>query len=152
MSGSVNRVALLGNVGADPEIRSTRDGKRIANLRLATSESWKDKSGQKQEKTEWHTVVVFSEGLTDVIERYVSKGSKIYVEGSLQTRQWEDQQGQKRYSTEVVLKAFGGTLVLLDGRPSGERDTSPRGSGGGGTSYDASEPYSDDIPFGPCVL
>jgi len=120
MSGSVNRVILLGNVGADPEIRRTQAGKPIANIRLATSESWRDANGERKERTEWHTVVCFSEGLCKVIESYVKKGSKIYIEGALQTRKWQDQSGNDRYSTEVVLQGFNCTLTLLDG-PKGER-------------------------------
>ena len=116
MAGSRNRVDLIGNVGADPEMRRTQDGRPIANIRLATSESWKDKNtGERREKTEWHRVVVFSEGLAGVVEKYVKKGSKIAVVGKLQTRKWQDQSGQDRYSTEVVLTGFGGDeLILLD--------------------------------------
>src|SRR5690606_38680220 len=111
MAGSLNKVMLIGNVGADPEIRRTQDGRPIANLRLATSESWKDKnSGERKEKTEWHTVVCFNEGLCKVIEQYVNKGDKLYIEGSLQTRKWADKDGNDRYSTEIVLQAFNGTL------------------------------------------
>jgi len=120
MSGSVNKVILLGNVGADPEIRRTQAGKPIANIRLATSESWRDANGERKEKTEWHTVVCFNEGICKVIENYVKKGSKIYIEGALQTRKWQDQSGNDRYSTEVVLQGFNCTLTLLDG-PKGER-------------------------------
>lgn len=120
MAGSVNRVILLGNVGADPEIRRTQAGKPIANIRLATSESWRDANGERKEKTEWHTVVCFNEGLCKVIENYVKKGSKIYIEGALQTRKWQDQSGNDRYSTEVVLQGFNCTLTLLDG-PKSER-------------------------------
>ena len=123
MAGSVNKVILVGNLGADPEIRRTQDGRPIANLRVATSESWRDKAtGERKEKTEWHRVVIFSEGLAKVAEQYLKKGSKVYLEGQLQTRKWTDQQGQERYSTEVVLQNFNGQLVLLD-RP---------GVGGGG--------------------
>lgn len=114
MSGSVNKVILVGNLGADPEIRRTQDGKPIANLRLATSESWKDKAtGERKEKTEWHRVVVFSEPLCKVIEQYVKKGSKVYVEGSLQTRKWNDKDGVEKYSTEIVLQNYGGILTML---------------------------------------
>tara|TARA_R110000787_G_scaffold86057_9_gene183318 strand:- start:13027 stop:13557 length:531 start_codon:yes stop_codon:yes gene_type:complete len=129
MAGSVNKVILIGNVGADPEIRFAQSGGKIANIRLATSESWKDKqSGERREKTEWHRIVCFSPGLSDVIERYVKKGSKLYIEGKLQTRKWQDQSGNDRYSTEVVLDGFGSTLTMLDGRDGG-------GSGGGGGGY-----------------
>jgi len=151
MSGSVNKVILLGNVGADPEIRRTQAGKPIANIRLATSESWRDANGERKEKTEWHTVVCFNEGLCKVIENYVKKGSKIYIEGALQTRKWQDQSGNDRYSTEVVLQGFNCTLTLLDG-PKGERQVA-------GTAVNGSAPipagksttfYRDDtdgIPF-----
>jgi single-strand DNA-binding protein len=115
MAGSVNKVILIGNLGADPEIRRTQDGRPIANLRLATSESWKDKtSGERREKTEWHRVVIFNENLCRIAEQYLKKGSKVYIEGALQTRKWQDQSGQDRYSTEVVLQGFRGELTLLD--------------------------------------
>ncbi|KQR68679.1 single-stranded DNA-binding protein [Rhizobium sp. Leaf341] len=128
MAGSVNKVILIGNVGADPEIRRTQDGKPIANLRIATSESWRDRnSGERREKTEWHTVVVFNEGLCKVVEQYVKKGAKLYLEGALQTRKWQDKDGNDRYSTEVVLQGFNSTLTMLDGRDGG-------GGGGGGGS------------------
>ncbi|WP_414634535.1 single-stranded DNA-binding protein [Sinorhizobium meliloti] len=117
MAGSVNKVILIGNVGADPEIRRTQDGRPIANLRIATSETWRDRnSGERREKTEWHTVVVFNEGLCKVVEQYVKKGAKLYIEGQLQTRKWQDQTGNDRYSTEVVLQGFNSTLTMLDGR------------------------------------
>ncbi|MGO4351161.1 single-stranded DNA-binding protein [Rhizobium sp. RAF36] len=132
MAGSVNKVILIGNVGADPEIRRTQDGRPIANLRIATSETWRDRnSGERKEKTEWHTVVVFNEGLCKVIEQYVKKGAKLYIEGALQTRKWQDQQGQDRYSTEVVLQGFGSTLTMLDGRGDGGGAGSGFGAGGG---------------------
>jgi single-strand DNA-binding protein len=117
MAGSVNKVILVGNVGKDPEIRRTQDGRPIANLRLATSDTWRDKTtGERKEKTEWHSVVVFSEPLCKVVEQYVRKGSKLYIEGQLQTRKWQDQSGQDRYSTEVVLQGYNGSLTMLDGR------------------------------------
>lgn len=120
MAGSVNKVILVGNLGADPEIRRTQDGRPIANLRVATTESWRDKSsGEKRERTEWHRVVIFSEPLCKVVEQYVKKGAKLYIEGQLQTRKWQDQQGQDRYSTEVVLQGFNGTLTMLDSRGGG---------------------------------
>ena len=120
MAGSVNKVILIGNVGADPEIRRTQDGRPIANIRLATSESWRDKnSGEKREKTEWHRVVVFNEGLCKVVEQYVKKGAKLYIEGQLQTRKWQNKEGQDQYSTEVVLQGFGSTLTMLDGARGG---------------------------------
>jgi len=116
MAGSVNKVILVGNLGADPEIRSTQDGTRIANLRLATSESWRDRvSGERKERTEWHRVVIFNERLAEVAEKYLKKGSKVYVEGALQTRKWTDNSGQERYTTEIVLQRFRGELTMLDG-------------------------------------
>jgi single-strand DNA-binding protein len=125
MAGSVNKVILIGNLGADPEIKRTQDGRPIANLRIATSESWKDKNtGEKREKTEWHRVVVVSEGLCKVIEQYVKKGSKVYIEGQLQTRKWQNQEGNDQYSTEVVLQGFDGKLVML-GNASGDSSQRP---------------------------
>lgn len=125
MAGSLNKVMLIGNLGADPEIRSFQNGGRVANLRIATSENWKDKNtGERREKTEWHTVAIFSEGLVNVVERYLKKGSKVFIEGKLQTRKWQDQSGNDRYSTEVVIQGLGGTLTMLDGRSDG-------GGGGG---------------------
>jgi single-strand DNA-binding protein len=126
MAGSVNKVILIGNLGRDPEIRSMQDGGRVANLSLATSESWRDKSsGDRREKTEWHRVVIFNDRLVDVVEKYLKKGAKIYVEGQLQTRKWTDQSGVEKYSTEVVLQKFRGELTMLDGRSGGG------GEGGG---------------------
>jgi len=120
MAGSVNKVILIGNLGMDPEIRRTQDGRPIANLRLATSKTWRDRNtGERREKTEWHRVVVFSEGLCRIVEQYMKKGMKLYVEGELQTREWEDQQGQRRFTTEVVIQNFGGTIEMLDGRGGG---------------------------------
>lgn len=150
MAGSVNKVILIGNVGADPEIRRTQDGRPIANLRIATSETWRDRnSGERREKTEWHTVVVFNEGLCKVVEQYVKKGAKLYIEGALQTRKWQDQQGQDRYSTEVVLQGFGSTLTMLDGRGEGGGDRSGgygggRGSNAGGGDFGGGGGYGDD--------
>lgn len=127
MAGSLNKVMLIGNLGQDPEIRSFQNGGRVANLRIATSETWKDRNtGERQERTEWHTVAIFSEGLVNVCENYLKKGSKVFVEGKLQTRKWQDQNGQDRYSTEVVLRGFDGTLTMLDGR---------QGGGGGGGNW-----------------
>lgn len=147
MAGSINKVILIGNLGADPEVRQTQDGRPIVNLRVATSENWKDKStGERREKTEWHRVVIFSEGLARVAEQYLKKGSKIYIEGQLQTRKWTDQNGQERYSTEVVLQNYNSTLVMLDGRRDGggaEFSESGRSSAGGGQSFE----LNDDIPF-----
>jgi single-strand DNA-binding protein len=129
MAGSVNKVILIGNLGADPEIRRTQDGRPIANLRVATSESWRDKTtGERKEKTEWHRVVVFNEGLCKIIEQYLKKGSKVYLEGALQTRKWQDKDGQDRYSTEVVLQGFNSQLTMLDTR-----------GGGSGASADSSD-------------
>jgi single-strand DNA-binding protein len=138
MAGSVNKVILVGNLGADPETRSFQNGGKVCNLRIATSESWKDRnSGDRQERTEWHTVAIFSEGLVGVAERFLRKGSKIYIEGQLRTRKWQDQNGQDRYSTEVVLQGPGAVLTMLDGAPGaggGERSSggSSGGYGGGG--------------------
>lgn len=159
MAGSLNKVMLIGNLGADPEIRRLPSGGSVANMRLATSESWRDKnSGERREKTEWHSVVVFNDNLVRVIEQYVKKGSKLYVEGQLQTRKYQDKSGQDRYSTEVVLQGFSGNLTLLDGRgePAREGGESRGGGdfgrsspmdrkppGGGGRPSD----FDDDIPF-----
>ena len=120
MAGSVNKVILVGNLGRDPEIRTTQDGTKVANLSLATSETWRDRnSGERRERTEWHRVVIFNDKLCEVAEKYLRKGSKIYVEGQLQTRKWTDKDGQDRYSTEVVLQRFRGELTMLDGRQDG---------------------------------
>jgi single-strand DNA-binding protein len=143
MAGSVNKVILVGNLGKDPEIRRTQDGRPIANLRIATSETWRDKgTGERREKTEWHSVVIFNENLCKVAEQYLRKGAKVYIEGQLQTRKWQDQQGQDRYSTEVVLQGFNGSLTMLDGRAGGagmqeggQVDYDAGGGGGGGSGY-----------------
>jgi single-strand DNA-binding protein len=133
MAGSLNKVMLIGNLGADPEIRSFQNGGRVANLRIATSETWKDRNtGERQERTEWHTVAIFSEGLVNVVENYLKKGSKVFIEGQLQTRKWQDQQGNDRYSTEVVLRGYGGTLTMLDGRGEGGGGGRSGGGYGGG--------------------
>ena len=139
MAGSVNKVILIGNLGKDPEIRRTQDGRPIANLRVATSETWRDKaSGERKEKTEWHQVVIFSEPLCRVVEQYLKKGAKVYIEGQLQTRKWQDKDGQDRYSTEVVLQGFNSVLTMLDGRQGGagagmaEGDQAGYASGGAG--------------------
>ncbi|MDH3579994.1 MAG: single-stranded DNA-binding protein [Hyphomicrobiales bacterium] len=159
MAGSVNKVILIGNLGADPEIRSMQDGRPVCNLRVATSESWKDKSsGEKRERTEWHRVVIFNEGLCRIAEQYLKKGSKVYLEGQLQTRKWEDQQGQERYTTEVVLQGFNSSLTMLDSRSgggSGDYAGSSSNGGdfgrtgamesGGGGSFD--KDLDDEIPF-----
>ncbi|MDE1467624.1 single-stranded DNA-binding protein [Aurantiacibacter sp. D1-12] len=132
MAGSLNKVMLIGNLGADPEVRSFQNGGKVCNLRLATTETWKDREGQRQERTEWHTVAIFSEGLVNVAERYLKKGSKVFVEGQLQTRKWQDQSGNDRYSTEVVLRGFNGTLTMLDGAGGGGGGGQRGGYGGGG--------------------
>ena len=138
MAGSVNKVILVGNLGKDPEVRTLNSGDRVANLRIATSESWRDKSsGERKEKTEWHRVVIFNENLADVAERYLRKGSSVYVEGQLQTRKWTDQGGQERYTTEVVISRFKGELTLLGGR----------GEGGGGDPGGPAD-YGDDQGYG----
>jgi len=170
MAGSVNKVILVGNLGKDPEVRSSQDGTKIVNFSLATSESWNDKtSGERKERTEWHRVVVFNERIADVVEKYVRKGSKVYVEGSLQTRKWTDQSGQDKYTTEVVIGRFRGELTMLDSRGEGagageaggaarERaparsSTPPRTSGApaaSGPSWDAPKgggDLDDEIPF-----
>ena len=136
MAGSVNKVILIGNLGRDPEVRSFQNGGKVCNLRIATSESWRDRNtGERKERTEWHSVAIFQEGLVKVAEQYLRKGSKVYIEGQLQTRKWQDQSGQDRYSTEVVLQGFNGTLVMLDGRDGG-------GSGGAGGGFGGG--YEDD--------
>ena len=155
MAGSINKVILVGNLGADPEIRQTKDGRPIANLSIATGESWKDKNtGERREKTEWHRVVIFNEGLAKIAEQYLRKGSKVYLEGQLQTRKWQDQNGQDKYTTEVVLQGYNGNLTMLDSRQSGGdfagSSTGSIGSGGGGDSLPPSSPGGDmdgDIPF-----
>jgi single-strand DNA-binding protein len=164
MAGSVNKVILIGNLGKDPEIRRTQDGRPIANLNVATSESWRDKAtGERKEKTEWHRVVIFNEGLCKVAEQYLKKGAKVYIEGQLQTRKWTDQSGAEKYTTEVVLQGFNSTLTMLDGRSGGGGSfggedsggdfgaagpsSAPRravaAGGGGGRNGD----MDDDIPF-----
>jgi single-strand DNA-binding protein len=135
MAGSVNKVILVGNLGRDPESRTFSNGGKVVNLRIATSESWKDRNtGERKEKTEWHSVAIFNEGLANVAERYLRKGSKVYVEGQLQTRKWQDQKGEDRYSTEVVLQGFNSVLTMLDGP--GDRQGGGMGGGGGGRSDD----------------
>jgi single-strand DNA-binding protein len=146
MAGSVNKVILIGNLGADPEVRSFQNGGKVCSIRIATSESWKDRtSGERKERTEWHSVSIFSEGLVNVAERYLRKGSKVYIEGQLRTRKWQDQQGQDRYTTEVVLQGFDAKLVMLDGREGGGS-----GSGGGRSEggWGASSGGYDDGGFG----
>jgi single-strand DNA-binding protein len=167
MAGSVNKVILIGNLGQDPEVKSFQNGGRIANLRIATSENWKDKqTGEKKERTEWHTVVLQSDGLVGVAERYLRKGSKVYIEGQLRTRKWQDQNGNDRYSTEVSVGGMGGVMTMLDGAPGGGGGGggsrgggsdwgsgggssggggSPGGSSGGGSNF--GDDLDDDIPF-----
>ena len=144
---SVNKVILIGNLGADPEVRTFQNGGKVCNLRIATSETWRDKqSGERRERTEWHSVAIFSEPLVRVAEQYLRKGSKIYVEGQLETRKWQDQSGQDRYTTEVVLRPYRGELTLLDSRKDEDRpseDMSDRAPGGGGLG----DALNDDIPF-----
>jgi single-strand DNA-binding protein len=160
MAGSVNKVILVGNLGRDPEIRSTQDGTRVANFTMATSENWRDKStGERREKTEWHRIVIFNERLVEVAEKYLHKGSKVYIEGQLQTRKWTDQSGQEKYTTEVVLQRFRGELTMLDSRGSGgeaggyaepsHEGPSHGSSGGGGSGRTPSSggDLDDDIPF-----
>lgn len=161
MAGSVNKVILIGNLGRDPEIRRTQDGRPIANLRIATSDSWRDKAtGERREKTEWHSVVIFNENLCRIAEQYLKKGSKVFIEGSLQTRKWQGQDGQDRYTTEVVLQGFNGNLTMLDGRSGGaslqENGQAGYGDtgGGGGKSGGGSKggggfdkQLDDEIPF-----
>lgn len=141
MAGSVNKVILIGNLGADPEIRRTQDGRPIANLRIATSQSWRDKdSGERKEKTEWHRVVIFNEGLCKVAEQYLKKGAKVYIEGALQTRKWQDQQGVEKYSTEVVLQGFNSVMTMLDGARNGGGDDR---SDDGGDASETRNGYAD---------
>ncbi len=159
MAGSVNKVILVGNVGQDPEVRQFQNGGQVCSFSLATSESWKDKNtGEKREKTEWHRISIFSEGLVRVVQSYVKKGSKLYIEGQLETRKWQDQNGVDKYSTEVVLRGFGSTLTMLDGRSDsggGQRQGGydQRGSDGGGArqmdgpAQDFKQDFDDEIPF-----
>ena len=141
MAGSVNKVILVGNLGRDPEVRSFQNGGKVCNLRIATSENWRDRqSGERKERTEWHTVAIFSEPLVKIAEQYLRKGSKVYIEGQLETRKWQDQSGQDRYSTEIVLRPFRGELTLLDGRGEG---------GGGGGSGSQGGGYDGGYDDGP---
>lgn len=155
MSGSLNKVTLIGNVGKDPEIRSTNDGREVANLVLATSESWTDKnSGERKEKTEWHRITCFNPGLIGVIKNYVKKGSKLYVEGQLQTRKWQDQNGQDRYTTEIILQGYNCNLTMLDSRSGGGgaandqfSDTPSTGGSSAASGSAAVDELDDEIPF-----
>ena len=154
MAGSVNKVILIGNLGADPEIRTLNSGDRVANLRVATSESWRDRaSGEKKERTEWHRVVIFNDNLVKVAENYLRKGSKVYIEGAIQTRKWTDQSGQEKYTTEVVLQKFRGELTMLDGKGEGGSSGDDYGFSGGaktqpsGPRENFSADLDDEIPF-----
>ncbi len=150
MAGSVNKVILIGNLGADPEVRTFSNGGKVCNLRIATSETWKDRNtGERREKTEWHSVAIFSEGLVRVAEQYLRKGSKVYIEGKLQTRKWQDQSGNDRYSTEVVLQGIGSTLTMLDGRSEPGGGGGYSGGGGGGRGgYESGPSGYDSGPSG----
>ena len=151
MAGSINKVILVGNLGRDPEIRMSAAGQKIAHLSVATSDTWRDKSGERQEKTEWHRVVIFNSNLADFSEKYLKKGSKVYVEGSLQTRKYTDASGQERYTTEVILGNFRGELVILEGRTNGDsslpNDAPTDASGWDATPSGNSEVFDDEIPF-----
>lgn len=143
MAGSVNKVILIGNLGRDPEVRTFQNGGKVCNLRIATSETWKDASGERKERTEWHSVAIFQEGLVRIAEQYLKKGSKVYIEGQLQTRKWQDQSGADKYSTEIVLQGFGGVLTMLDGRDGNSGEQSQG-------NYDApaqDRDLADDVPF-----
>jgi single-strand DNA-binding protein len=158
MAGSVNKVILVGNLGADPEVRRLPSGDPVINMRIATSETWRDRnSGERRERTEWHNVVIFNDNLAKVAEQYLKKGMKVYIEGALQTRKWQDQSGQDRYSTEVVLQKFRGELQMLDSRGQGGGDYADRGGSGRGSEFGQSGPgadrsvgsrdLDDEIPF-----
>ncbi|MBQ4824394.1 single-stranded DNA-binding protein [Leisingera sp. HS039] len=155
MAGSLNKVMLIGHLGRDPEVRAFQNGGKVCNMRIATSESWKDRNtGERRERTEWHSVAIFNEGLVKVAEQYLRKGAKVYIEGQLQTRKWQDQNGQDRYSTEVVLQGFGSTLTMLDRRQDGGSGGGSDGgygggpgSGYGGGSGGGSNIDDDEIPF-----
>jgi single-strand DNA-binding protein len=153
MAGSVNKVILIGNLAADPEVRRLNNGNQVVNFRMATSESWRDKdSGERKEKTEWHSVVIFNENLCKVAEQYLRKGAKVYVEGSLQTRKWQDQSGADRYTTEIVLQKFRGELTMLDGAKNGDATEKPAGNAYGAAKGKApaksyADDLEDDVPF-----
>jgi single-strand DNA-binding protein len=159
MAGSLNKVQLIGNLGNDPDIRSTQDGREIANLSVATTESWRDKNtGERKDKTEWHRVVIFSDGLVKIVKSYLKKGSKVYIEGALQTRKWTDKDGNDKYSTEIVLQGFGGTLTMLDGKSEGGGASAggggnygqaapAGGNGGSNASNFVDNQLDDEIPF-----
>ncbi len=146
MAGSINKVILVGNLGADPEVRRMQDNRPVVNLSVATTDSWKDKnSGERREKTEWHRVVIFNEGLCRVAEQYLKKGAKVYIEGSLQTRKWQDNSGQDKYTTEIVLQGFNGNLTMLDGRSGGQSQQNNNDYGGGQNAGFA-EPQWGQVP------
>lgn len=149
MAGSLNKIQIIGNVGKDPVIRRTQSGKAIASFSIATSESWTDKqSGERKEDVSWHQVVVFNEGLAGVVEKYVKKGSRLYVEGASKTRKFQTQDGQDRWTTEVILQGFGASLVLLDGKPDGQQDREPvSGSSAGTSAYSPGAYETDEVPF-----
>ena len=161
MSGFLNKVQLIGNLGRDPEVRSTQSGKKVVTLNVATGESWKDASGNKVERTEWHRVVIWNEGLGEIAEKYLAKGAKVYVEGKLTTRKWQDQDGNDRYSTEIHLTPYNGTMTFLDSAPDNrersagaagrERAREPAAAGGStGAGFHGGGDLDDEIPFGPC--
>ena len=148
MAGSVNKVILVGNLGRDPEVRSFQNGGKVCNLRIATSDTWKDRNtGERRERTEWHSVAIFQEGLVRIAEQYLRKGSKVYLEGKLQTRKWQDQSGQDRYTTEVVLQGYDGVLTMLDGREGGGQGGGGNYGGGQGGGYDGG--YDGGYGSGP---
>lgn len=152
MAGSINKVILIGSLGRDPEARSFQNGSKVVNLRIATSEAWRDKaSGERKERTEWHSVAVFNEALGKIAEQYLRKGSKVYIEGQLETRKWQDQSGADKYTTEIVLRPYNGALTLLDGRPRDDDPSGPRNSAGGwggaGASHQPEPDDLSDIPF-----
>jgi single-strand DNA-binding protein len=162
MAGSLNKVMLIGNLGQDPDIRSMQNGGRVCNLSIATSENWKDKNtGERREKTEWHRVVVFNEGLVGVVENYLKKGSKVFIEGQLETRKWQDKDGNDKYTTEIVLKSYNGSLTMLDGRndnqssggggyqqrPQQQNNNQSGGMGQSQNSAPIHDDFEDDIPF-----
>ena len=151
MAGSLNKVLIIGNLGRDPEVRTLQNGGKVCNLRIATSETWKDKStGERKERTEWHSVAIFSEPLARIAEQYLKKGSKVYLEGQLETRKWQDQSGQDKYSTEVVLRPYSSTLTMLDGRDSGgapNANSASSGGGGGHVHNGGGADLDDEIPF-----
>jgi single-strand DNA-binding protein len=159
MAGSLNKVQIIGNLGRDPEIRAFQNGNKVCNLRIATSETWKDKAtGERKEKTEWHSVAIFQEGLVRIAEQYLKKGSTVYIEGKLQTRKWQDQSGADKYSTEIVLQGFDGVLTMLGGKADGGGQSGDQGGYGSGAKDDENayggggRGMDDEIPFAPVML